>query len=344
MQIVFKVVTIPAPALPVVADTNVQDHYTGINSQYSFKELVPHIQQATDTYVIPFIGEELYNDLAAKYQAGTALTSEQSRTLHLLQRSVIHYAMYRVMSDKVTAITGLGIMQNAPDGGANPTNQWGFTEKKLALLQTADDALDQLLTFLDKQTAVYFDLWKNSAAFDYKRSNFIKTTADLDEYLNLQKSRRSFVSIVPFIASVERDVLKPILCTGLYDLAILAATDATRALLPYIKELVAYEGAARALPHHRVVVDGDGFRVVSQTDGFQDRRNQTNSVHQQAVGALLSTYQQRSASAKTALVKFLESNLDAYPTYRDSDCRTAPKDKGHGIQESKDRLGAVGIW
>ncbi len=181
MQIVFKVVTIPVPALPVVADTNVQDHYTGINSQYSFKKLLPHIEQATDTHIIPFVGEELHNDLATKYAAGTVLTTEQARALELLQRAVIHYAVFRLMSDKVAEITGAGIMQNTPEGGSTPTNQWSFAEKKLSLLQSADDALDLLLSFLDKQTAPYFDLWRNSAAFNYKKSLFIKKTEDLDE-------------------------------------------------------------------------------------------------------------------------------------------------------------------
>lgn len=344
MDLVFKVVTTPAPAVPVVADTNIQDHFTGMNSQFAWKEVKPTIEQATDNYILPFIGEELYSDLASKYQAGTALTTKQARTLQLLQRAVIYYAAYSLMSEKIAALTPLGVVQNTPDGGSVPTNQWSFTEKKLDLLSKADTALDKLLQYLDEQTDAYFDLFFDSEAAQYKTANWIKHTKDLDEYVNIKQSRRSFVSIVPHIARAERDILEPLLCSTLYNALKTPTTDAQLVLIPYLKEIAAYKGAAAALPHHRIVIDGDGFRVVSQTDGFTDRRNLTNSVHEQAVGALLTAYHERGDKAIRALMTYLEANLDTYPDYRDSTCRTKPTDKSHGIMASPDGIGAVGIF
>lgn len=343
MQIVFKVVTNPVPTNPVIADTNIQDHYTGMNGQVAWKEVKPTIEQVTDDQIMPFIGEAFYNDLAAKFNAGTALDAAQARALELLQRATIHYAAHALMSDKVAAITSAGIFQNAPEG-ANATNQWSFAEKKAHLLAAADTALDQLLEFLEKQTAVYFELWSDSSEAKNKKSVFFTKTADLDDYINMKKSRRTFVSVVPFLKSAENNIVAPLLCDDLWALVQTPNTDALRALVPYIKEIVAYKGCAEAVPHHRVVVDGDGFRVVSYSDGFQDRRNQTNSVHEQAVGALLTSYHRRGDEAITRLVKFLEKNLDTYPEYRDSECRTAPKDKSHGIMASPGGIGAVGLF
>ena len=344
MNLVFKIVGSPNPVL--VGNTNFKEHFSGVNTSMAWADLSPAIRQATEKFVLPYIGEELYNDLAAKYQAGTALTVQQAKVLELLQDCIAFYAIYHILPEKNMAVTSAGNLQNTPEGGSTPTPQWGWKAARWNALENGDTFLDRMLIYLEKQVKAdvsYFDLYKNSAAYKVKTSDFFKDTMVLDDYLNIQQSRRSFISLVRFIKQVEEDVILPFICTDLYAVLIgeTALSAANAKLIPLIRKVVAYLGAYEAIPHHRIAIDGDGFRVVSQTDTFDDRRNMTNNVHANAIQALQDRCQKRGQEALKKLGEFLEKNIADYPLYRDSDCRTAPVQKGNSIIQSPDGIGAV---
>ncbi len=345
MQLVFKVITDPAPTTPSVGDTDFKAHYSGVNHSMAWDELTPAIRQATEKFVLDKVGSELYDDIAAKYNAGTSLDAPQAQTLTLLQDCIAFYTIYHILPEKNSVIASMGVVQNAPDGGSVPVNQWGWKAKRWSALENADTFLDRLLNYMEAQvvaSVAYFDLWKTSAAYKAKTSIFFKHTSELDEYLNIQRSFRSFISLIRFMQQVEQDVIEPLLCTGLYDaMKATPLSDPNKKLLPLIRRAVAYLGAVEAIPHHRIVVDGDGFRVVSQSDGFDDRRNLTNNTHEAAINALMIRCEKQGREAVARLAKFLEDNVDDYPLYRDSTCREKPASKGHSIVQSADGIGAV---
>ena len=348
MELVFKVTTDTPHSPEQVGDTNFKSHYSGVNTSMAWAELEPAVRQATEKFVLDFVGEELYDDLSDKFQNDTALTDEQAKTLQLLQDCIAYYSIYHILPEKNSVVASMGVVQNTPDGGSQPVNQWGWKAKRWSALENADTFLDRLLVYLEKQVAAsvaYFDLWADSDAYNVKKSDFFKSTTELDEFLNIQKSRRSFISLVRFMSQVEEDVIKPLLCDDLYTAMLTSPLSAENALLlPYIRRAVAYLGAVEAIPHHRIVIDGDGFRVVSQSDGFDDRRNMTNNVHEAAIGALMLRCEEQGRKAVARLSKFLEDNIADYPDYEASDCRERPASKAHSIVNSTNETGAVGIF
>lgn len=349
MDLVFKV-TAGSPATPPqVGDTNFQSHYSGVNTSMAWAELTPAIRQATEKFVLPFVGTELYNDLAAKYQAGTSLTTAQAQTLEYLQDCIAFYTIYHILPEKNSVVASMGVIQNTPtEGSGQPVNQWGWKAKRWNALENGDTFLDRLLNHLETQVkapVAYFDLWKNSTAYTKKVSDFFRRTDELDEFLNIQGSRRSFLGLVNFLRQVEQDVIYPLLCTEQYDaLKATTLTTAQQSLLQKVRLVVANLGLAEAIPHHRLAIDGDGFRVVSQTDQFDDRRNQTNNIHESAILALLERSERKGRAALDALKIFLEANEADYPLWANSACREKPTPKGHTIVASEDGVGGIGIF
>lgn len=348
MELLFKVTTAPAPSTPLVAHTNFQEHYSGVNRSMAWADLTTAIRQATEKYVLPFIGLDFYNELAGLYQAGTAMSEEQERALELLQDTIAYYSIYHVLPEKNTVLATNGAVQNQPDGGANPTPQWAWKASRWAALENGDAFLDKTLAYMEAQVIANnedFNLWKNSDAYDVKTSDFFRLTSQVDDYLNIQNSRRSFVSLVRYMRQVEEDVVKPILCTTLYDALLIAdPTVPNKKLIPLVRRIVAYLGAYEAIPHHRVVIDGDGFRIVSQTDQFDDRRNLTNNTHENAIQALKDRCEKKGNDAVKELRKFLEDNIADYSSYASSTCREKKQIKSHSITQSPDGIGAVGIF
>lgn len=348
MEILFKVTSLTPATPPQVSDTNFQEHYSGVNASMAWDELTPAVRQATEKFVLPYIGSALYDDLAQKFNGTDPLEDYEERAIELLQDCIAYYTIYHVLPEKNTVLASLGTVQQEPQGGSMPAPQWGWKAKRWSALENGDTFLDRLLQYLEQQVSdnvSYFDLWANSTAYKVKTSDFFRSTTQLDEYLNIQNSRRSFISIVRFIKQVEEDMIKPVLCDDLYA-AVLDAdpSDNNKKLLPMIRKAVAYLGAAEAIPHHRIVIDGDGFRVVSQTDQFDDRRNLTNPTHESAIQALHQRCEDQGKKALAKLVKFLEDNLTDYPDYADSDCRTTPAVNRHSIVDSSSGRGAMGLF
>ncbi len=347
MQIPFKITASPVPPAPLVAHTNFQNHYAGVNSAFAWSELSPAIRQAAQVYILPFVGLNMYLQLCNKYHTGAAMSAEEQQALEYLQDAAANYAVYHILPQKTALVSTLGTVQQTPEGGAQPSPQWAWHLKRDDALKVADTALDLLLEYMEQRVAAndaLFDAWANDPAYKAKTSAFFRHTAEMDEYLNIKRSRRTYISLIPFFSQVERRVVKSLLCNTLYaQMQTTPLATANEPLLPLIREAVAYLGAAEALPHHRVVIDGDGFRVVSQTDGNTDRRNLTNNVNESAVQALLAKYQERGAEAIRELKTFLEENLQAFPDYASSSCREKPANKGHSILQSTNGIGTVFI-
>lgn len=341
MQIVFKVSG--SPTVAQVGDTNFQSHYAGINTAMAWQEVSPIVRQTTQEHILPFLGSAWYDDIAAKYNAGTTLSVKEAQALEYLQDSAANYAVYALIPQKGASLAALGVVQQNPDGGSNPSPQWATKSKRWEALNAADSALDRLLSFLLKNKAD-FPLWADSDAFAFKKASFFQEVKDLDDFINMKGSFRTFVSITPYLKRAEERVIRGILCDSLFASVVATPASAANAkLLPFIREAVVYSGAADALPHHRVVVDGDGFRVVTQMDGYDERKNMSNTVQANAISALLEHYKTSAARAITALVAFLEANLDEYPSYRDSSCREKPSKNSKTIYSGGENIGMIAI-
>lgn len=349
MDLIFKV-TADTPHSPEqVGDTDFKEHYSGVNHSMAWDELKPAIRQATQKFVLPYIGEDLYDDLAAIYQADADdLTDEQAKAVELIQDCVAFYTIYHILPEKQSVVASMGVVQNTPIQGSQPTNQWSWKAKRWSALENGDAFLDKLLTYLEKQVTDevdYFDLWKNSAAYNVKTSSFFRQTAQLDDYLNIKESRRSFVSLVKYMRDVEEDVILPLLCTDQFEALKAADLDADGlALLAKVRKAVAFLGLYEAIPHHRIVIDGDGFRIVSQTDQFDDRRNLTNNNHEAAINDLSQRAERKGRQYLSELRVFLKENEDTYTLWRDSTCNAAATVKSHSIVASPDGVGAIGIF
>ena len=343
MDLIFKI-TAGSPHSPAqVGDTNFKAHYSGVNHGMAWDELTPAIRQAIRKYILPYIGEELYNDLAGAFQTGSTLSDEQTQALEYLQDCAAFYTIYHILPERQSVVTSMGVVQNTPTNGSQPANQWSWKANRQSALDNADTFLDRLLAYLEKQVAAsvtYFDLWKNSDAYKVKTSAFFRHTSELDEYLNIKESRRSFISLIKYLREVEEDTILPLLCTAQFEA--LKATnldDDGIALLAKVRKAVAYLGLWDAIPHHRIVIDGDGFRIVSQTDQFDTR--QTDSA---AIADLSQRAERKGRQYLDELRVFLQENAATYTLWADSDCNQTTTVKSHGIIVSRDKKGGIGIF
>lgn len=336
-----------------VGGTNFAQHYSGVNKSMAWDELEPSIRQCTEKFVIPFIGEELYADLAEKFQDDALATSAQRQAVQHLQDCIAFYAIYHILPEKTGVLASMGVVQNnASDGSATPLSQWSWKSKRADALANGDFFLEKTLSFLEKQVideVPYFDLYKNSTAYKNKTSGFFRRTADLDDYLNIQNSRRTFVSLIRYVREVENEYIRPLLCDALFatmtdpDTAN-SPTAAVKDLLQSLKKAAAFLGLFEAIPHHRVLIESDGFRFVSESDGYDRKEAQRTEEQSYVITDLRQKSEEKGRKALAEALKILRNNEDTFPTWTSSPCYSQVPDSSHKIIASPDRKGGIGIF
>jgi len=353
MELIFKVITPSTSGKDYkIKDTNFKTHFAGAHANMAWEELTPAIRQATRKYILPHIGEELYDDLAAKFNAGDVLSDAQSTALELMQDALAHYVVYYVMPKINISIASMGVQQkSSSEGTSNPANQWSFKGGRWDIMLSADDIFDQLLTFLDKQikaSDAYFDLFKNSEAYNAGVSDFFRSASEVDNYLNIQGSIRSFYALIRYIKKAEQKYILPTLCTDQYsDLATKykenTLNEEEDALLKMVQQTLAEWALFEAIPHLALVIDSDGFKIVSSTDGMDQRKNMTNTTHEKAIERLKYFAEENGNTFRAELIAHLYKNADTFTLFKASDCFADPDD-ANTVFDNPEDIGAVGIF
>ena len=326
MKLVFKLGDdVSDLEYPTIGESNFKEHNPTVNVSMHWSTIQPLIRQATEEYVLDYVGEELYNHLADKFQDNGTLTDKEKRALQLMQDTISWYSGMVAMQTLNVTPGDMGVMQNSSkEGVAHPTSQWAFKDALKSSLSNGDKKLERLLNYLETNVAD-FEKWKTSSAYNIDTANFLRRTKDADQYLNLKKSRRSFVALSKWFRIAEEKYLCPILdkiTFKTYSDKFKAGeqlNDIEKQFIRLCQKVVAWKGLAEGHPHLAISVEEDGFRVVSRTDGFQDKRNTTNAQHLKLQQALLASAKQYGDEAEACLISFLYQNQDTFTDWAGSD-------------------------
>ena len=342
MILPFKIdpsVTVEKDAL--LYQTNFEEFFSEANTNTAWRGIKPYIEQAVEDYILPQIGEALYNDLLTKYHADTALTPAQARCLRLIQTTTAWCSVAYAYVNKLDILTDIGNTQATAEKAVS-TPQWAFNKKYGNLLRTADKKLDSLLEFLEKQAAAkvtYFELWYLDEAYLRDKADLFHTTAEMLRFHNILNSRRTFVALIPSLRDVARVNIIPAIGLEMYNELVTqhktaTLTVANNALLDYARAAALKLALANALDTQPIAFESDGIRAVSTTEGIEklniERINQLskNCLH---IGKQF----------LDDLVTFLFKNADQYPTFKNSQSYPSDTPVVSRVKISADGVGAV---
>ena len=217
MDLLFKVVDPVDATRPKVGESNFKKHYPGANKNMSWETLEPFIRQATQKYVIPYIGRDQYDDWAEAFQNDDIVLqlAEVKEPMEMLQDAIAHYTIFHAAAKLNVTVTDMGAQQNSSsEGTSTPPSQLAFKTLRWDALKDADNFLDTTLQEMEKQVLAginFYNPWKDSAEYNFKKNNFFRHTHELDEFLNIQGSFRSFVALTKYLTKAEEKYLLSIL-------------------------------------------------------------------------------------------------------------------------------------
>lgn len=325
MKLLFKADGTPKPK---ISDTNFAEHYPSIHQSMSWGSIQPFVRQATDEHVLPFIGETLYNDLATKFENGTTLTPTEETFLAKLQDTIAYYTIYLATPFVNVTIGDMGVQQSSSsDGTSTSASQWAYKNIVWKVCLQADTLMDKLLSWMEKRVKAedpYFSDWKISDEYKAGTSPLFRRIEELEKYINIRNSRRTFLALLPYLEKVYQKHIIPVIGQELFD----QVTEQVRAnslspanlkLLPVIQRVAAEWMVVLAIPHLAVVMEGSGFKIVSESDGMSHRSNLQNQQHMEAINALKYQAESDGKTFKAELFSFVYSNQADYPLFTASD-------------------------
>lgn len=344
MKPLFKKAPGAPPAQENVGHYDFKDHYPDINRNLQWAEIQPYLRQSMRRYILPYIGQDLYDDITDMIDDNDILTESQEEFLTRLRDAAAYCTIMTMLPKKKTAITSLGAVENTGSDGTTGTSQWAFRTTLWSIAQDADRLVDEMLQYLEDQVKagnVYFDLWKDSEAFNLGKSDLFRTTAEFQEFQNINNSRRTYLSLLPILKQVSRQHLLPVLGKEQYDELVTqlrenTLTEANELLLEKTRAAAAAWAVYYATMKMPVVIDQDGFRVVANAEAI-DQRAYASEVTQTAILALQQSSEAEARTNTADLTSFLYENKDDYELWKDStsnpdnvDTSTRPTPCDHG--------------
>lgn len=325
MTSIFKKTTGAPSATDKVKDYNFKDHYPEVNMNMMWSELEPYIRQATRRYILPVVGSDLYEDIADMIADNDAMTAQQAEFTERLRDAVAYCAVMVALPKKKTVLASMGPVENVAKEGTTASSLWSFRTTLWSVAQDADRNVDEMLAYLEQMVqsgAVYFDLWKDSDAYNVAKSDFFRTTADFSAFQNINGSRRTFLALLPILKQAARQHILPILGREQYDdlvSAVTAAspTDEQLALLEHVRAALAAWAVYYATNKLPILPDQDGFRVISNADAIEQRAYSAE-ITLAAIERIRAGAEQEARTNTADLQAFLSENSADYTIWADS--------------------------
>lgn len=175
-------------------------------SHLSDKANMPNMDRAAWKYIIPIIGQELYDSLDTAYNVPTpTLTEPQQKLLKHIQLPLAAGALLDELPFMHTTITDNGI--RTPElNNMRASQKWEYQYLKDGLFKSIEEGQEILLDFLFSNANDYTE-WTTSVPYIRINNLIIKNAREFDRLYKLRQPIRTFWSMESILKDVEENYL-----------------------------------------------------------------------------------------------------------------------------------------
>jgi len=189
----------------------IREHIT-VDISSDFRTIGPYVKQA-EKFTTDIIGADLHAELL------TVVHNENTdeKLIALLEKVRLPLAnfAYMLAIAKLNVNVGERGFTVTVSGNLTPASQWRVDDFRNSVKESANDALEDLISFLETNKADY-PTWTASSAYSFQKKFFINNSKDINESVFIDISRLQFLELKPFIHQIERSVILPTMCEVLF--------------------------------------------------------------------------------------------------------------------------------
>ena len=308
--------------MALIKDTaELKAHVGTIQKNINFNTLLPNVEQAEIRYIIPYIGEAFYENLNTKHAASSGST-EEIELINRLGRAIAFYTLLDSMPMLNISIGELGIHQSSSnDGTSNPASGWAYWNALLEMSKKADYFFEHALAYLDANaSALIFTIYNSSTEKEAQRKLIINNASGYAAHLGIEESRRTFLKVRPYIATVEKRIIKSKIGDEMYaelkaEILANSISAANSTLLEELTIAIANLATFEALPFLSIAINDSGIHVVNENENVRQKTQADKTEKSMMMERLLTNGNE----AMSAAIRILYKTPADYPTFTASD-------------------------
>jgi len=298
--------------------------FNGISVNMNFDTLKPYIELSQQQFLIPIISLGEFDIISQSLNGSDypdpplGLSSRQLELLELSQRALSFYTMYKMLPYLNSHVSDKGVQQiSSKEGTSNPINQWRYQDRLEANLRDADSCAEEILKHLESNQGS-FPSWVASASFTKRKDLFLANADVFDQYIKINASRSTYLSLRSVIEISEQKYILPALGTAYFnDLKTkiigntLNSNDSK--VVAHLRRALAYCTMVEALPQMSIELS-PFISVRSSNDGITQKNALTGDAYKNAINH----YRSNAETFLATFKQYMIDNRSAYPLYLNS--------------------------
>lgn len=311
--------------------------HISIDVNMAFASMAPFITDAEIQYIIPIIGQPLYDQINGQYN-GAGLDANNLLLMPYIQKPLAYYAQLLSLNEIAVSVGDQGIRENTQGDYSMPAPRWKQEKLELQIMSKADRQADTLLEYLETNaTVAIYPLWFSNAVLNTKMSGVIVyNTTIASKYIEINKSRRIFLRLKKYIKDIEGSIIKKLIGAAQYDLLVthlkaggVAVTANEASLIALLEPIISKRALYTALPLMRVTIgDNGGLFLFSGIDDLFKLGQYAAESEIKAIQKNLREPDFGYESDEQELKQFINDNIANYPLIAASTAYTSKADPG----------------
>ncbi len=289
-----------------------------IHKQYNFKEeLKPKIEQIIMEHIIPFIGQDEYDELQAEWEDGNYSDNARKLVVRQLRYAIAHYTALELYTTERVNLSAAGVTQTrtSDDSTMGPASYHSISDVKNLFAKKADGYMERALAIMEKNLVVFSD-WSDSSEYESLMSCLIYNSEMIGQYTLLPKSMRTLLMLRADLLDVQEVYLRPQIGDALLDTLLdhqsaNSLSAAEKKALGHIRRYMSRYALLRALPKLTVEIGKGGVWIRT----FLDGPKQLMTANAEALGKYMDTLKTDVEGLKARMIEHLEANAADFPDY-----------------------------
>ena len=311
-------------------------NYLPIDAVTRFESFTPFIQDAEALFLMPLIGQAMYDILHADYTEndGVPAVDANADLLPYVQRSLAFYMAFLSVDQLSVNFGDSGITQTRSDN-VEPAPRHKTDSLKLNYITMADLHAERLLAYLElTATDSVLNDWYDSSANTIADGRILRTARQASEFIDIDQNRRIFRRMKRRIKEVEEGLISQLIGASQYQEIVtqikndtLKGSTANLLLVEKLEPIIAKKALLETLPSIKVHLIQDGLTIFSSSDGVV----QKSAATVEQVRSMVLQLSESDTGYKRDIEKlkqFMIDFIDNYPLIQQSTAYTDRPDPG----------------
>lgn len=322
--------------------------FVSINKNYNFASLKGAIETAQEQYLLPLLGEKLFEWLDAEFnKESITLNTLQKKLLLKTQAALAFYTMYERIPEGNVHVNELGLQQTSSDDYdvTRPATDQAVNRLEASYLLNGYRKAEGLLQFLESNSKAFPD-WEHSEAFAQSRETFIRSFSEMQNHIPQLNSRKVFLYARPQLRLAMHKYIRPALGDAFYNFLLDKWIHAKELNAPETEVIQLIQPALAWASLHDLIATMP-IQITMYGLHLVEMRNEGRSIKAPDTYKTEAFQRQCDENAKSflALLKnMLHKQANYLPEYKESDAYEAPEDKKLNLLRSDNSLDRSGFW